>query len=101
MDRESVIAILRAHEAELRATGVESVSLFGSVARGEPHPQDVDLAVKVSDGFCAGGFDYILQLDRLEKRLRQILRCKVDVVPEPVRRRRFQDEIDNDRALAF
>ena len=101
MDRESVISTLRAHEAELRAKGVESVSLFGSVARGEANPQDVDLAVRISDGFCAGGFDYIRQLDQLERRFRQVLRCKVDVVPEPVRRKRFQDEIDRDRARAF
>ena len=46
IDREQVIAILRAHEAELRSAGVESVSLFGSVARGEPFPQDVDVAVR-------------------------------------------------------
>jgi predicted nucleotidyltransferase len=101
MDREHVLSILRAHEAELRAKGIESVSLFGSVARGEANPQDVDLAVRFADGFCAGGFDYIRQLDKLERRFRQILRCKVDVVPEPVRRQRFQDEIDRDRALAF
>ena len=34
MEREQVIAALRAHEQEFRAAGVVSVSLFGSVARG-------------------------------------------------------------------
>jgi predicted nucleotidyltransferase len=34
MDRDHVIAALKAHEQELRTTGVLSVSLFGSVARG-------------------------------------------------------------------
>jgi predicted nucleotidyltransferase len=101
MDRESVISTLRAHEAELRAKGVVSVSLFGSVARGEPHPQDVDLAVRLTDSFSKGGFDFIRQLDLLEGRLRQIFGCHVDVVEEPVRRQRFQDEIDRDRACAF
>jgi uncharacterized protein len=33
MNRDEVIATLRAHEAELRAAGVERLSLFGSVAR--------------------------------------------------------------------
>jgi hypothetical protein len=32
---ELVIATLRAHEEELRRVGLRSLSLFGSVARGE------------------------------------------------------------------
>jgi hypothetical protein len=32
---ERVIVTLRAHEAELRQAGLRSLSLFGSVARGE------------------------------------------------------------------
>jgi hypothetical protein len=30
-----------------------------------------------------------------------MLGCKVDVVEEPVRKERFQQEINRDRALAF
>jgi uncharacterized protein len=101
MDRDTVIAILRAHEAELRERGVESVSLFGSVARGEPYPQDVDVAVKVTQTFSDGGLDYFYQLDLLEKSLRGLLKCEVDVVAEPVPKQRFQDQIDKDRAIAF
>jgi predicted nucleotidyltransferase len=102
MDREQVLSILRAHEAELRAKGIESVSLFGSVARGEHHPQDVDLAVRLNKAsFSEGGLDYFYQLEQLARRFRKILRCEVDVVPEPVHKRRFQDEIDRDRAVAF
>jgi predicted nucleotidyltransferase len=33
MERDHVIAALKAHEQELRMAGVLSVSLFGSVAR--------------------------------------------------------------------
>jgi uncharacterized protein len=101
MDREDVISILRAHEAELRAKGVESVSIFGSVARGEPNPQDVDLAVRLGRSFSERGFDFIGRLDELERRLGQILGCEVDVVEEPVSRKRVQDEIEKDRAVAF
>ena len=101
MDREEVLSILRAHEAELRAKGIESVSLFGSVARGEANPQDVDLAVRFTDSFSKGGFDFIRQLNVLEGRLRQMLDSEVDVVEEPVGRKRVQDEIDKDRAVAF
>jgi hypothetical protein len=35
MNRDQAIRALQAHELELRAAGVESVSLFGSTARGE------------------------------------------------------------------
>jgi predicted nucleotidyltransferase len=44
MGRDQVIATLKAHEKELRAAGVVRLSLFGSTARGDRHPDsDVDL----------------------------------------------------------
>jgi predicted nucleotidyltransferase len=101
MDRDRVIATLRAHESELRAAGVISLSLFGSVARGERSAHDVDLAVRLGQSFSARGLDYFSRLEHLEERLSHILGCEVDVVEEPVRKERFQKEIDKDRALAF
>jgi predicted nucleotidyltransferase len=101
MERERVIAALKAHERELRAAGVESVSLFGSVARGEDSAGDVDLAVRLGEGFSAPGLNYFSRLAELEGRLSGMLGCKVDVIEEPVRKQRFQREIDRDRALAF
>ena len=41
------------------------------------------------------------RLSELESHLSGILGCKVDVVEEPVRKKRFQTEIDRDRNLAF
>jgi predicted nucleotidyltransferase len=35
MDSASVIAALKRHEAELRALGIERLSIFGSTARGD------------------------------------------------------------------
>ena len=44
MDKFTVLATLREHEPELKAAGIVSLSLFGSVARGDESPQsDVDL----------------------------------------------------------
>jgi hypothetical protein len=44
---ERVIATLRAHEEELRQAGLRSLSLFGSVARGETEmDSDIDLAAE-------------------------------------------------------
>ena len=101
MDRDQAITALRAHEPELRATGVKALSLFGSVARGESPAHDVDVAVRLGETFSHGGFDYFSRLDELERHLSRILGCKVDVVEEPVRKERFQKEIDRDRACAF
>jgi predicted nucleotidyltransferase len=44
MDSQTVITRLKEHESELRAAGVVTLSLFGSVARGDAHSDsDVDL----------------------------------------------------------
>jgi len=44
MNRETVIAKLREHEAELKSEGITQLSLFGSVARGDANAKsDVDL----------------------------------------------------------
>src|SRR5450432_3886858 len=55
MERDHVLAALKAHEHELRTAGVLSVSLFGSVARGEDSAHDVDVAVQLSENFSAPG----------------------------------------------
>jgi predicted nucleotidyltransferase len=47
MKRDQVIAALKAHAQEIRTAGVLSVSLFGSVARGENTAHDVDVAVRL------------------------------------------------------
>lgn len=47
MNRDDAIRILRDHRADLDGMGVRSLSLFGSVARGEAGPQsDVDVLVE-------------------------------------------------------
>jgi hypothetical protein len=47
MSRSEALAILKAHLAELRAMGVASLALFGSVARNEARSDsDVDLLVE-------------------------------------------------------
>ncbi len=101
MNRDQVIQALKAHEQDLRAAGVASVSLFGSVARGEDRTRDVDVVVRLGDNFSEPGLDYFSRMDELEDRLTKILGCKVDVIEEPVRKERFQQEIDRDRAFAF
>ena len=104
MERDSVTAALKAHEKELRTAGVLSAS-FILVVRlgraGEDSAHDIDVAVLPGDSFPARGLNYFSRLNELEGRLSGIPGCKVDVVEEPVRKKRFQAEIDRDRALAF
>lgn len=101
MEREQVIAILKAYEPELRAAGVASVSLFGSLARGESPAHDVDVVVRLRENFSKPGLNYITRLEDLQRRLSEILGRKVDLIEEPARKERLQREIDKDRVLAF
>jgi len=64
MDRDEALALLRAHMDELRTLGVQEISIFGSVARGEAGPDsDVDVLVELGPGI--GLFEYIGIRDRL------------------------------------
>jgi hypothetical protein len=51
LNREQAIERLTACEKEVRALGVARLALFGSVLRGQAHPQsDVDLLVQFAPG---------------------------------------------------
>jgi predicted nucleotidyltransferase len=44
IDREEIIATLRAHQAELHRRGVRHAALFGSLTRGESkRTSDIDI----------------------------------------------------------
>jgi predicted nucleotidyltransferase len=102
MKLEPAINVLRDYEPELKAIGVVSVSVFGSVARDEAGPDsDIDVVVQLADDFSEGGFDYFGRMEELEQRLSVILGRKVDGIAEPVRKERLRTEIDRDRVFAF
>jgi predicted nucleotidyltransferase len=95
---ERVIATLREHETELRQLGLRSISLFGSVARGETETDsDIDLAAE----FDPSARMDLLRLTALERRISKLLGSPVDLLPEPVEKRRLQDQINRDRRRAF
>jgi predicted nucleotidyltransferase len=74
--RSELLAVLRAHKAELRARGVETLTLFGSMARGDATgASDVDLAVRPGARFSAGGFDHFGRLAALRDHLSALLGC--------------------------
>jgi predicted nucleotidyltransferase len=93
-----VIAVLRAHEEELRAAGLVSLSLFGSVARGDATARsDVDLAATVD---MTSAMD-LFRLEALQSRISELLGRRADLLPEPVDKQRLQARIDQDRRRVF
>ena len=102
MDRNGVISALRANESELRRLGVLSLSLFGSIARGEGNNgSDIDIAIKLDPAKTPHGLQYLNRIDEIEERLQALLGRHVDAISEPARKPRFQEQIDRDRVLAF
>ena len=82
MERNEVIRLLRLRDTELRDKyGVQSLSLFGSVARNEARPDsDVDLLVEFNRP--VGLFGLIALQEYLEK----LFGCKVDLgTPDSLR----------------
>jgi uncharacterized protein len=95
---DEVVASLQAHAAELRASGIRHLSLFGSVARGEAGPEsDIDLAVELDPE----AHITLIGLIGLESKLGELLGRKVDLLPEPIQRPRLRANVDRDRRHAF
>jgi uncharacterized protein len=102
MTREDIIAALRAHEPELKAAGVLSLSLVGSFARGDAEDDsDIDVVVRLTDDPQYRGFKHFGRLEELTRRLEAILKRPVDVITEPVHNERLRRRIAEDRTLAF
>lgn len=78
--------------------GIESLSLFGSTARGEAGPSsDVDIAATFADDAHVGLFAFA----SISARLNDLLGVQVDLVGEPARKVAIQAEIDKDRLRVF
>lgn len=71
-----------------RKYGAYDVRIFGSVARGESHPDsDIDFLVKLESGRS------LLDLARLLRELQTLLGCKVDVMTEAGLRPRIRPQV--------
>ena len=76
MKREEALKVLAAHREELRAMGVERLSLFGSVARDEAgEDSDVDLLVEFTPGTSIGIFEFL----GVQEALTTLLGAEVDL----------------------
>ena len=102
MERERVIKVLQMHADELKAVGIDTLSVFGSVARDEQiADSDVDIVIRLNRNFSATGFSYFGALDSIEMRLSELVGRKVDLLVEPVHKQRLTQDIQSDRVVAF
>jgi predicted nucleotidyltransferase len=95
--KDDVLRILRAHEAELRAMGIERLDLFGSFARDEAGPEsDVDLLAELSE---RASFSWM----RLEghDQIEKLLGRSADLLTDVVRNKYVRRSICRDLTEVF
>jgi predicted nucleotidyltransferase len=98
MDRDHVVAMLRAHETELREAGIAQLSLFGSTARGDAGSEsDVDLLAALDKRRRLSLLDVVC----IEVRLGDLLGVKVDLIVEGTLKPRIQRSAERDMMRAF
>jgi predicted nucleotidyltransferase len=86
--RDQVIQRLAGARPELASLGVRSLDLFGSVARGDAGPDsDVDLLVDFDKPIG------LFHFSRVQRRLEEILGCRVDLVMRDAVKRQLRDRI--------
>ena len=94
LDRDEVIATLRAHAPELKAAGIVRLRLFGSVARGEAG-NDIDLVAEFDRSLS------LIDLVGLENMLSDLLGRKVDLAQEGMLKPRVRTNVEREAVLAF
>jgi predicted nucleotidyltransferase len=98
MDREAVIAALRAHEPTLKAAGIVRLSLFGSTARNAAGPEsDIDLLA----AFDAARPLSLLDVIRIENQIADLLGHPVDLIEEGTLKPRVQQTVEREALRAF
>jgi predicted nucleotidyltransferase len=98
MTREEVIAVLRAHEAELKAAGIVHLHLHGSVARDDSGPDsDVDLAGRFDRGKRLSLIDMV----GLQNRLSDILGTEADLCDAERLKEAVRENFDREAELVF
>jgi predicted nucleotidyltransferase len=91
MQRERIIETIRSHASELPRFDVQSLLLFGSVARDEAHEQsDVDLLVSFRG---AATFGHTMGLKLF---LEDLLGHRVDLVTERALRHELRERVERE-----
>lgn len=88
IDRDTIFSTLRDARSELENRGVQSLAVFGSVARGT-FSEGSDLDVLVEFNRPVGLFEFL----RLKFYLEQVLGCRVDLVTPDALRAELREQI--------
>ena len=99
MDRSTIISRLREHEGELKAAGIEHLSLHGSYARGTAIARVSDVDV-IADFDCAKKLSLIDRV-HLENRLTDILGIKADLADRAMLRPEVLEEARRESVIVF
>ncbi len=98
MNRDEVIATLRAHAGELRARGVLHLALFGSVVRNEAKPtSDIDILIELKPDAPVGVFEYA----GITQYLADLFPNRVDVANRSTLKALVRPEAERDAMYAF
>ena len=99
MDKDRLIAVLRAHEPELKAAGVAHLFLHGSYARGTEvrGTSDVDVIAE----FDRNKRMSLIGKAHLENRLTDILGLKADVADRSLLRAEVLERANRESVLVF
>ena len=88
MDRDQILALLKSRKRQLKKYGIHSLSVFGSVARGQAcKNSDVDILVDFEKP--VGLFEYA----RLKLYLESVLGREVDLVTPEALRKELREDI--------
>ncbi len=98
MNRDEVIATLRAHERELRHRGVLHAALFGSVARNEAkRSSDIDIMIELEPDAPVGVFEYV----GITQYLADLFPNRVDVANRSCLKALVRPSAERDAVYAF
>ncbi|MFN0102552.1 MAG: nucleotidyltransferase family protein [Bryobacteraceae bacterium] len=98
MNREHIIAKLRAHEKQLKEAGIVRLSLFGSTARGDAMPDsDVDLLAALDESRRLSLLDVI----HVENQIADLLGERVDLLIEGTLKPYVKENVERDAVRAF
>ncbi len=95
MRRDEALRLLAEHRDEIRALGVRSLALFGSVARDEARPDsDVDVLVELEEPVTYDRYCDVLEY------LEGLFRTKVDLATAGSVKPRYWKSIEPDLTYA-
>jgi predicted nucleotidyltransferase len=98
VDREEIIATLRAHQAELLRRGVRHAALFGSLARGvSRRTSNIDILIELDPQAPVGLFEYV----GITQYLADLFPVRVDVANRSSLKALVRPSVERDALYAF